>query len=251
MLFDIHSHILPCVDDGAQSIEESLELLEMLKSQGVTSVLATPHFYPLEDNFQDFAKSVNHAFETLKAELVKRDLPEVFLGCEMLYFEGLGESELLHNFCLNNSNFLLLELTEGCIDETLFENIRKMREGSNITPIIAHIERYFKAKNFKKLMKFIITEKIPIQINAASVLIPFFKRTIKKLIHSDIICVLGSDAHSVDIRPPLLRPALDFIKEKYGDEVYNRFIETSDDFYKKIILCDGGVNEKQYVKNHQ
>lgn len=244
MLFDIHSHILPCIDDGAQSIEESLDLLEMLKSQGVDYVLATPHFYPLDDDFQDFAKSTALAFKNLETKLDEKNLPKVFLGCEMLYFDGLGESESLHNFCLNNSNFLLLELTDACIDETLFENIRKMRTNSNITPIIAHIERYFKAKNFKKLIKFIAEEKIPVQINAASVLIPFFRRTIKKLIRSDIVCILGSDAHSVDMRPPLLCPALDFIKEKYGDEVYNKFIETSNDFYKKIILCDGGADEK-------
>ena len=128
MLFDIHSHILPSVDDGAQSEEEALELLKIMQSQGITHILATPPFYPSEDSFADFAAAANQAFELLKQKSEKLNLPKIYLGCEMLYFEGIGSSESLRKLCLNNSEFLLLELTDECIDETLFADIIKIRD---------------------------------------------------------------------------------------------------------------------------
>ena len=58
ILLDIHSHILPGVDDGAKNIEESLELLRMMKSQGITDVIATPHFYAMSENLENYQKKL-------------------------------------------------------------------------------------------------------------------------------------------------------------------------------------------------
>ena len=71
MFFDIHSHILPNVDDGAKTIEDSLELLKLLKEQGVTAVLATPHFYPQDDNLSEFIEKCAKAFDSLNNEAKK------------------------------------------------------------------------------------------------------------------------------------------------------------------------------------
>ena len=64
-MIDIHSHILPCVDDGSESIEESLQLLQIMKEQGITAVIATPHFYPHEDNLDDFLEKTATAYKEL------------------------------------------------------------------------------------------------------------------------------------------------------------------------------------------
>ena len=236
MFFDIHSHILPAVDDGAADLKESIQLLKIMKSQGITSILATPHFYPSEDNFSDFINSVGVAFESLKKEAKKRKLPNIYLGCEMLYFEGIGRSESLSNLCLNGSEFLLLELTDECINNKLFEDIQLMRNNLGVTPIIAHVERYFMAKNYRKFLKFLKTERIMVQINASSVLIPAYKRTIKKLLKSNLFCLIATDSHSVESRPPMLEPALNAISEKYGEEYKQRLIQNSNILSEKIIL---------------
>lgn len=236
MFFDIHTHILPCIDDGAQSFEESIALLELMQKQGITHVLATPHFYPQEDNLTDFSEKISVAFAKLEDEVVKRNLPKIYLGCEMLYFEGIGQSKSLPVLCISGSRYLLLELTDNCINETLFQDLRDIKSNCNITPIIAHIERYHKAKNYKKLLKFIAEEKVLAQINASSVLIPAFKRTIKKLLKENLVQFIATDTHSVEERPPMLLPALKVISDLLGTEYSQRLIKNSIAFYKKIIL---------------
>lgn len=236
MFFDIHSHILPGVDDGAKDFEESIKLLELMQSQGITDVLATPHFYPEEDNLSDFSERISIAYANLEKEVVKKNLPNIYLGCEMLYFKGIGQSESLPELCINGSNFLLLELTDQCIDDNLFNDILDMRKNFGIIPIIAHVERYFKAKNYKKLLKFLVEENIPAQINASSVLMPFFKRPIKKLLKENIAKFIATDSHSINERPPMLIPALKVITDLFGEEYKKRLIKNSSEFYKKIIL---------------
>ena len=75
-----------------------------------------------------------------------------------------------------------------------------------------------------------------VQINAASVLIPFFSRTIKRLFKSDIDCVIATDAHSLEMRPPLLEPALNAINDKFGEERRSELLKNANYLYEKIIL---------------
>lgn len=235
MLLDIHSHILPAVDDGAENLNEALKILKMMQKQGITDVIATPHFYPSEDNLEDFKVSVNRAFKKLREFSLQRDLPNIYLGCELLYFSGISNSENLSQFCLNNSRFLLLELADICINESLFKDIIQIREKFGITPIIAHVERYCEIRKYKKLIRFICEQKIPVQINAGSVLMPSLDRVIKKLLKSDIYYVLASDAHSTELRPPHIAQALQYIASVYGETYRSRLIANSEKLYKEII----------------
>ena len=233
-MFDIHSHILPAVDDGAKDIKESLELLKMMKADGITHVMATPHFYPQDTDLDEFLSTVTAAFENLKKLTENTDLPKIYLGCELLYFDSLGQSTSLEKLCLNESDFLLLELTEHCINDKLFDNILSLRDEIGITPIIAHIERYCKGKNYKKLLKFVNEEKIPVQINAASFFVPLYKRPLKKLLNSDVTVLLGTDTHSCDLRPPCMTEALNFIEQKYGTQCKNRIVRHTKHLGQKI-----------------
>lgn len=236
MFFDIHTHILPFIDDGAADVKESIDLLEDLKEQGITDVILTPHFYPQIDNLEEFGRDIKNSLNELQNDYNKNELPNIYLGCEMLYYSGIGNSEMLEEFCLNDSKFLLLELTDEVIDKKLFEDLEKISEDSPVIPIIAHIERYHKARNYKKLLKFVAEKKIPIQINATSVLLPAFKKTIKKLLSIDTVCVLASDSHSMATRPPFIEKALLRLGEEYGEKVVLRLKKDAEYLYKAIIL---------------
>ena len=234
MFFDIHSHILPAVDDGAKTLEESLELLKALKEQGVTAVLATPHFYPQEDNLIEFTQKCDKAFDLLNIEAQNKDLPIILMGSEMLYFKGISESTSLKELCLSNSNYLLLELVDKIITPLLFDEIINLSNNLGIIPIIAHIERYYKAKNYSKFLKFIKEHNILTQVNANAFFIPSYKRVIKKLFKMDIVDFIASDTHSPSFRPPMINDSLNFIEEKFGKDIKDKLIANSNNLYIEV-----------------
>ncbi|MBQ6826010.1 MAG: hypothetical protein IJP34_05060 [Clostridia bacterium] len=235
VLLDIHSHILPAVDDGAKNLNEALKILKLMQKQGITDVIATPHFYPSLHSLEDFNLTVNQAYNHLSEASQKRNLPKIYKGCELLYYKDIGLSDELNTFCLNNSDYLLLELTDGFIKEPLFDDLLNIQTKANITPIIAHAERYFTAKKYRKFIKFLKLNNIPVQINADSVLNPLFNKPIKMLLKSELDIILASDSHSSDTRPPRLKEAYELIGIKYGEEIKIKLTEYSKKLHNEII----------------
>lgn len=233
-MLDLHSHILFGIDDGAATLEDSIALLELMKNDGIKSVIATPHFYPQDTDIDDFLLTAHNNYSILKKAAEERGLPKVYLGCELLYFSGLGQSNSLNKLCLNNSDYLLLELTDNVINDKLFSDLNTLIKQTGIIPIIAHIERYCKAKNYKKLLHFVAENSIPVQVNATAFLTVYFKRAIKKLIKLKIPIILGTDAHSITTRPPKINDALTVIEKRYGAEFKKRIIRNSAIISKKI-----------------
>jgi len=240
LFFDIHAHVLPAVDDGAKNLEESIKLLEQLKRQGITHVMATPHFYPQEDNFEDFFDKISNAYETLNSAIENKDLPKVYLGCEMLYCRWATSSELIAHFCLSKSNHILLELTDFDIDNKFFVDVIRLKM-SGYEPIIAHPERYYHAPNFRKFLRFLKDVEITVQINAESLFIPAYKTPIRKLITGDYNVILGSDTHNSEDRPPMLEKALKHIADNYGEENCKKIKFATKTVFDKIV-AEGKLN---------
>ena len=243
---DIHSHILPFIDDGSKSTEESIKILTELKNQGITDVFATPHFFPQIDDAGDFNENLQNSYTELKNAIKDKCVPNIHLGCELLYYYGISNSDSISQFCLGGSNFLLLELAPYKIKNKLLKDIISLRDEKKITPIIAHIERYSYTKNFGKLLKFIKKEKILTQINASSLFENKSYKTIKKLIKKDIVSFIASDTHSIDERPPMIEEALTLIEQNFGQDVKLKLIENSKSLLEKIL-----EESKLNAKNEQ
>lgn len=232
---DIHAHILPAVDDGAADIETAVRLLEMLKDQGVTDVIATPHFYPDSDNAEDFAELVQESYKTLKNEVEHRELPRVFLGCELRYFNGMGKSSAIKQFVISGTNYLLLELPYGeKITKTTLQDIIDISERQGLTPILAHIERYSKVPGYKQLLKLIANGYALAHINAGGIVSKESVRICEKLIKRGYVSYIASDTHSPDRRPPQISMALQITNERMGKSVANRFIIKSNRLLEEI-----------------
>lgn len=239
-MLDVHSHILPNVDDGSDSIETSILMLEMMKSQGITDVIATPHFYAFQDNLDEFKAKITEAFSELKNAINGKNLPNIYLGCEVLYFPGISVVDDINSFCINNSNYLLLELPNNCINSRLFDDISTLKRDLDIIPIIAHVERYYRYKGFKKLIEFATYYRIPLQINATSVAERPYNRITHKLLKMGYVKYLGTDAHSVDVRPPQMDIAINKIEQKYGNAVAKKLIENSKRLLSSITNTNNG-----------
>lgn len=222
---DIHSHILPKIDDGARDMTTAITLLEMLKEQGVTDVIATPHFYPDTDNAEEFFELTKAAYKELKAEVANRDLPRIFLGCELHYFNGMGKSSAIKQFAITGTNYLLLELPYGeDITKTILQDIIDINERQNLIPILAHIERYSKASGYKKVLKLIAEGYAVAHINAGAIVTRDTLRLCEKLLKKGYVSYLASDTHSPEHRPPQIKDALDVITNQLGKQASNRLI---------------------------
>lgn len=232
---DIHAHILPAVDDGAKDMDTAIALLEALKEQGVTDVIATPHFYPDTDSAEDFVQLAQRAYSELKNEIAHKDLPRVFLGCELRYFGGIGKSRAIKQFVISGTNYLLLELPYGApITKTVLQDIIDISERQGIIPILAHIERYSKVMGYKKLLKLISDGYAKAHINASAIVSKEDARLCNKLIKGGYVSYIASDTHSPDHRPPLIKQALDTITDKLGKSATNRFIIKSNRLLEEI-----------------
>lgn len=234
MFFDIHTHILPGVDDGAADINESIKILTVLKKQGITHVMATPHFYPQEDDFESFLQRTTKAYNSLISAIKGKNLPNVYLGCEMLYCRWAVSSELIHHFCLSNSDHILIELTDYDIDKKFFVDMIHLKM-AGYEPIIAHAERYSHAPNFRKFLKFIRDVEITVQINADSVLDPDYKKVMKKLLSGKYNVILGSDSHNCTDRAPRITEALQYINDNFGSDAKRRVENKTLSTFNKIV----------------
>lgn len=234
ILLDIHSHILPGVDDGAKNIDESLELLRMMKNQGITDVIATPHFYANSDELEGYLKKIGDAYNVLKIAAANAALPNIYLGSEVLYYRYIGKSDSIYSFCFNNSGYLLLELSDNSIGAELFEDINDLRANLGVTPIIAHLERYYKYSGYKTFLKFIAENGILAQVNASSLFVPGYAKIAEKLIKNRLVNFIGTDAHSPNGRPPMMKQALRLISEKLGAEYASGFIRNSQTLLEQI-----------------
>lgn len=211
-MIDIHTHVLPYIDDGARDQKEALYMLKVLKRQGTETIVCTPHFDPGKIALKDFTIGRNKALLALEGSGI-----QLIPASETRYHDLLFYISDIDKLCINNTSYLLLELpyTEKRSGlET--EGIRKLMKLYQITPILAHIERYKALWKNRKNIRHMISLGCVIQINADTVIDKSSRRTALNYIKGGLIDVVGSDCHSMLKRPPNLKDALDIIEKELG-----------------------------------
>ena len=237
MNFDIHSHLIPNIDDGARSIAESAKMLQILKDEGVDNILATPHFYPSRSSLDSFLAKRSASFDALLAEAEGKDLPAIHLGCELYYYRGMADFADLAKLRIEGTDYILIELPYGGVSDTTLDDILNFSINYGLTPIFAHLERFGIFKGFKKAVAFVEAGNALAQVNAYS----FFDKRLKKyaahLAKKNLISFLGSDLHSPE-GDPMFRKALGHIKMLYPKALAK--IEASADMLSKAINTTKG-----------
>ena len=211
MIIDFHSHILPKVDDGSKSIEESVEMLTRMKEQGIEMVVATPHFYASHDDPVRFLARRERA----KAELDKvltADMPKVLLGAEVAYFPGMSQSKALQDLVIQGTKAILVELPMGKWKDSIYRELRQIYERQNLIPIIAHVDRYLTPHRSFGIPRKLEQLPVLVQANAEFFTDKATARKAKKMLAAEQIHLLGSDTHNLTDRAPNLGDALDIIK---------------------------------------
>ncbi len=225
MFTDIHSHIIPAVDDGPDDMKSALELVTAAVNDGTDRLIATPHFYALDHSLEERTAYVEQQFRLLKGKIEeeKIGIKELSLGYEVRFFNGISKSEHLEKLCLKNTRNILIELSYDDITDKIADEIRELSyNGYNV--ILAHIERYHKFDGYRKIKTLIEEEAAVAHINASSVLSGGYQRTALRLLREGLVFTVASDMHSVDKRPPKLTRAYKVIEKKFGANLKYKLI---------------------------
>ncbi len=194
---DIHSHILPGLDDGAQDLPSSIKMVEKLAGLGFNKLIATPHI--MSDLYKNTPQTINKAKKDLKEELKKRKLStEIDVAAEYLLDEGLTDHINKHGLLTMGDNYILLELSYFSEPPNIYEVIFQLNiKGFKI--ILAHPERYVywydDFSKFEKLKERDVCFQLNILTFSQSHTYPT-RKIATKLINHGMVNFLGSDLHN-------------------------------------------------------
>lgn len=222
-MIDWHSHILPGMDDGSHDAAESISLVNMQKLQGIDTVIATPHFYVNDETVDSFLDRRKKAWELLKTELPEGP-PEIVLGAEVRYYQGISRMDDLKVLRIEGSKLLLLEMPMSSWTEYMIRELIEMSGRSSIKIVLAHMERYL-ALQTQDAWNRILECGILMQANASFFTSFYTRRKALTLLKEDNIHFIGSDCHNVTLRPPRIGQAFEIIRKKLGDDYISQMNE--------------------------
>lgn len=215
---DIHSHILPGVDDGASNLYEASSMLSIAYKEGIRCIVATPHF--IADGSGVSMEALQEAFASVKKEAnkISPDL-KIYLGHELFHSQDiLNLLERGEALTINSTRYILIEFLPRTSFGDIWSNLHKYLL-NGYYPILAHTERYIDLVHNPELVGDMIRSGIYIQINVGG-FIRRNKRTnfCNKLIKRGWVHFLGTDSHGTISRAPLIKAAAEIILKKYGEK---------------------------------
>lgn len=219
-MIDIHCHLLPGLDDGAQSMEEAIVMAEAAVRDGIETVIATPHH--ANRKYDNEAAQVIPAVGRLNQELGKRQIPlTVAAGQEIhVRFDLLDRAERGELLGLADSPYMLLELPDDRVPREFSEWIHELRL-IGVTPVIAHPERNIEIIRNPELLAEWVRLGALSQVTSHAVTGRFGSRMQKvtlDLCRRNLVHFCASDAHNTRNRPFALREAYEVIRDRVGAE---------------------------------
>ena len=220
---DVHTHILPGVDDGSKNMEQSLAMLELAYAEGIRTVFLTSHFDCYTE--RPSASELLEKTRVLQEEISKIH-PDMKLltGNEILYSYGVLEALTAGKaLTMNNTSYVLVEFYPTEEYSVIKKALRQLMN-AGYQPIIAHVERIRCLRNQWNLLDELKEQDVLFQMNASSLSGSFLDskvRYCRKLIRESYIDLIATDAHDMDQRKPLYANAAKWIYENCGEEEMN------------------------------
>lgn len=238
-MIDLHCHILPGIDDGAKDIEDSIDMARAAVSEGITHILATPHYK--NGHWDNEKKDILALVDELQEELDARDIPltifpgqEVRINGELL--EDIKEEKI--QFIDEGKQYVLIEFPTPSIPaytESLFFELQK--EG--ITPIIVHPERNHAVLKDPNALLPLIEKGALAQLTAASYTGGFGKniqKVSKQLVEANLVHFIASDAHNVSSRSLHMKEAYRKLEKEFGKEKVSEYQQVTKDLVNGEVI---------------
>ncbi|WP_413378005.1 tyrosine-protein phosphatase [Alkalihalobacillus sp. 1P02AB] len=242
-MIDLHCHILPGLDDGSGSVEESLKMSNIAIKEGITAIVATPH-YAHPSFRKNEAPIVREAVQRLNEELKSRNLPlKIYEGHE-LRIHGDLVSELEQKEALTMAGldtYAFIEFPSNHVPRYATSLFYQMLTGG-YQPVIVHPERNSELIQNPELLYDFVKSGIYTQITASS-LTGHNGKNIKKftaqLVESNLTHIIASDAHNTHNRPFRLREAYEQVEKEFGQDYVEMFQQNAERILdNKAIISD-------------
>lgn len=222
-IIDFHSHILPGIDDGSKDIAMTKEMLTSAAQQGIDVMVATPHFYADRMSIQRFLRRREEAFA--EAQAVSAECGVVVrCGCETAFFPGMSHADELTELCIDGTRLLMVEMPFRSWNKSDLREIEGLLN-RGITPIIAHLERFYGFSQNKGRIEELLELPVYVQLNAECLLRWSMRRLPLRLFREGEAQLLGSDCHNMSSRTPNLAEGRAVLEKKLGAEVLHKMDE--------------------------
>ncbi len=220
MVTDFHSHVLPGVDDGSKNLNDSIAMLQMEAKQGIRHVVATPHFYAQHDKPEKFLKKRAEAEKILRNAMAsKKDVPELTVGAEVYYFNGISDSDILSELTIGKKRYILIEMPMSEWTDRMYRELENIWIKQSLMPIIAHVDRYIAPFRTNGIPKKLEQMPVMVQANAGFFLEKSTRGMAMRMLRRGQIQLLGSDCHNLTDRAPNLGDAIKLIEKKFGPDM--------------------------------
>lgn len=217
---DIHSHMLPGVDDGPKHMDMSMKMLNMAYSQGVRKIFATPHY---SINMPaDYGKRAEQAYMEIQEKAAEEfgDMA-IYMGAELYMENGIVDAlKKGHAFTMNGTDYVLCEFSFNGGYRQMYEGIRQLVQ-ARYKPIMAHVERYKCLYGHIERIEELRQMGVLMQLNAEAVIgspVSPYVRYGKKLLKGHAIDFVASDAHNITDRCPNIAASIERIRKICGTQ---------------------------------
>lgn len=228
-MVDFHTHILPQVDDGSKSLDDSVEMVRLLAQQGVGLIAATPHFYADNDTVSAFLQRRDEALGLLVNALPSGS-PRILPGAEVSYYEGISRLDGLRKLCFDGCGVLLMEMPMARWHDSCVRELLALSAEPDVRLVIAHGERYLHYQS-DDTVNALLQNDVLIQTNASTLLKPISRIKALKLLKNGVFHIIGSDCHNTSSRPPNIGDAYKVLRKKLG----NNFVDNMQDLAYSLI----------------
>ncbi len=206
---DVHSHILPGVDDGAQDIDEAMAMINLAYQKGIRKIFLTPHYVPGRTKRQ--AEELQEIFEAFYTKVREKYGEEIslYLGNEIYYRNGVVKDiEEGKALTMADTRYVLVEFNISISYSELYQAVKKMIQSSYI-PIIAHYERYECLFEREDRVRELKEQGARLQMNLSSFIgKDKHSQFCRKMVREHLVHFFGTDTHDTERRPPNARRGL-------------------------------------------
>lgn len=223
---DVHSHILPNVDDGPRSMDDTIEMLKIGHQQGIRTIIATPHYACGSKN-----KSVED-LQTIRdqvqaeAHKINEDY-RILLGHELYYSESIVEAlKSQQALTLAGSRYGLVEFSVTESYKIIYQGLKEFIM-AGYAPILAHTERYHCLRKREDLIQELIQLGAYIQMNSSSLKGGLFNSEAsynRRLLRNGMVHLIGSDSHNTSTRKPLMDEVIDVLYKKIDNNLLDQIL---------------------------